>query len=61
LDNLHWGGKTDGINVYVFIMVKCCATETLILRECHQVFQWGVLTPLLPIPSFRSYNKTLTT
>ena len=40
-------------------MLKCCATKTSILPEGHQVFRWGVLTPLLLIP-FRSVhtNKT---
>ena len=32
---------------YMFTMVKYCATELSVLPKGHQVFQWGVLAPLL--------------
>jgi len=34
-------------------MIKCFATEILILPEGHQVFRWVVLAPLLQLYSFQ--------
>ena len=43
--------ETDGYQ-YVFMLTifKYCATKASVLSEGHQVFRWGVLTPLLKIP-----------
>jgi len=60
MENLHWDGKIwRNQYVYVFVMVKCCATETSIILEGHQAFRWDVLAPLLQISSFQGIQIPL--